>query len=284
MAQVNDDYPKKSNPADEMAKAAAIAQYESQKETKQEVHDFPTEIIELPSKGLLYPDGHPLSNGKLEMKYMTAKEEDILTNQSFIKQGVVLDKLFKSLIVTKVPYDDLFVGDKNAIMVAARVLGYGKLYDAKVTTPSGNEQDISIDLTDLKEKEIDWDVIKKGETEYDYELPASKRKVKVQLVNGHIQKKIDAENKGLQKLGKDASATTLLKHIITEVDGDRETGTIRKFVDNMLAIDARGVRNFLKELTPDMDLSVYVVDEATLEPFRTSFAIGLDFFWPDAEL
>lgn len=283
MAQVNDDYPKKTDAEKQMI-ATAIAEHESKATTKEEVHDFPTEIVELPSKGLLYPEGHPLSDGKIEMKYMTAKEEDILTNQSFIKQGVVLDKLFKSLIVTKVAYDDLFVGDKNAIMVAARILGYGKTYDAKVTTPSGNEQEVSIDLTDLKEKEIDWDVLKKGVTEYDFELPASKRTVKVRLIDGHIQKKIDAENKGLQKLGKDASATTLLKHIITEVDGDTETGTIRKFVDNMLAIDARAVRKFLRELTPDMDLTVYVVDEATLEPFRSAFTIGLDFFWPDAEI
>ena len=62
---------------------------------------FPTEVIELPSKGLLYPESNPLSSGKLEMKYMTAKEEDILSNQSYIQKGTVLDKLLESLITTK---------------------------------------------------------------------------------------------------------------------------------------------------------------------------------------
>ena len=89
---------------------------------------LPTETIELPSKGLLYTSDNLLSSGTIEMKYMTAKEEDILTNQSYIQSGTVLDKLLQSLIVTKISYDDLLIGDKNAIMIAARILGYGKDY------------------------------------------------------------------------------------------------------------------------------------------------------------
>ena len=89
---------------------------------------LPTEIVELPSKGLIYSKDNPLSSGKIEMKYMTAKEEDILSNQSYIQKGTVLDKLVQSLIVSEVDYDDMIVGDKNAIMIAARVLGYGKEY------------------------------------------------------------------------------------------------------------------------------------------------------------
>ena len=90
---------------------------------------FPTEIVELPSKGLIYPKDNPLSSGKVEMKYMTAKEEDILTNQNYITKGIVLDKLIESLLVTKVNYNDLINGDKNALLIASRVLGYGKDYE-----------------------------------------------------------------------------------------------------------------------------------------------------------
>jgi hypothetical protein len=219
------------------------------------------------------------------MKYMTAREEDILTNQSYIKQGVVLDKLFKSLIVTDVPYDDIFVGDKNAIMIAARVLGYGKIYDTKVTTPSGTEQEVSIDLTELTEKEIDWGLIQQGKNEFTFELPASKRTIKLRLLTQGIQNKIDAELKGLLKLGRDASATTLLKHVVIELDGDTDTVKIRNFIDReMLAIDSRAIRQFLKSVTPDVDLTVWLTDEATMEPFRSSFTIGLDFFWPDVKI
>jgi len=108
---------------------------------------FPTEIVELPSKGLLYPEGHPLSKGTVEIKYMTAKEEDILTNLNYIKQGVVIDKLLQSLVVTKFDWEDLLIGDKNAIMVAARVLGYGKDYSFKYTNSNGQEVEATVDLS-----------------------------------------------------------------------------------------------------------------------------------------
>ena len=90
--------------------------------------NFPTETIELPSKGLLYPKENPLSKGTIELRYMTAAHEDILTNQSYIQKGIVLDKLMQALIVSTINYGDLIVGDKNAIMVASRILGYGKYY------------------------------------------------------------------------------------------------------------------------------------------------------------
>jgi hypothetical protein len=115
---------------------------------------FPTEMVELPSKGLIYPKDNPLSSGTIEMKYMTAKEEDILTNQNYIKQGIVLEKLLKSLIVSKIDYDDLIVGDKNMVMVAARILGYGKDYSFKFKNElTGKEEEYTADLTELKDNE-----------------------------------------------------------------------------------------------------------------------------------
>ena len=117
---------------------------------------FPTEIVELPSKGLLYPEGHPLASGKVEMKYMTAREEDILTNQNYIKQGIVIDKLLQSMLITKFDYSDLLIGDKDAIMLAARILGYGKDYSFSYYPEySDNEEIITVDLTLLNEKLID---------------------------------------------------------------------------------------------------------------------------------
>src|SRR6056300_2024886 len=119
-------------------------------ETKQlRDYKFPTEVIELPSKGLVYPKDNPLSSGKVEMKYMTAKEEDILTTQSYIKDGSVLDRLFQSLIISNgegqpIKYVDLVTGDKNAIMIAARILGYGKDYEVEITDP----------FTNTKQKEV----------------------------------------------------------------------------------------------------------------------------------
>ena len=134
---------------------------------------LPTEQVELPSKGLVYPKDNPLSSGVVEIKYMTAKEEDILTNQNYIKDGTVIDKLLKSLIVSKINYNDLIVGDKNAIMVAARILGYGKDY-----TFSYEGEVITVDLNELHLRFIDEDkLIEKNANQFSFTLPHSKYEI-----------------------------------------------------------------------------------------------------------
>jgi hypothetical protein len=283
---VNEDYPKTNKPmSDNQLKKIAEAQYKAEQKSETDTKSYPTEIVELPSKGKFYPEGHPLSTGKIEMKYMTAKEEDILTNQSYIKNGVVLDKLFKALIVTPVNYNDVLLGDKNAIMVAARVLGYGKDYEISVTDDEGNKQKTVVDLTQLNDKELDWDRFDKDGA-FEFQLPVSKRKVTVCHLTHGIQRKIDAELKGLKKLKKEsADLTTRLKYQITSVDGDDSNAVIRKFVDNeLLAIDSRALRKFIDNITPDIDLKIDCLSEETGEPFRSSVNIGLDFFWPDSNL
>ena len=273
--------------SDEQLKAVAIANINTSdvSNISSTITSYPTEIVQLPSKGKLYPEGHPLKSGTIEMKYMTAKEEDILTNQSFINNGVVLDKLFQALIVTPCDYNDLLLGDKNAIMIAARVLGYGKDYPIKVLSPSsGDEIDFVADLTTLEDKEIDWS-IHDGENSFKLDLPASKRTVTVCILTQRVQKKIDAELKGLAKLKKNAATTTMLKHLITSIDEEVEPNKIRKFVDNeLLAIDSRAIRTFIRSITPDIDLSIVIPDGESGDTFRSSLNIGLDFFWPDAEL
>jgi len=284
--RVNEDYPANAKPmSDSQLKKIAEQQYKAEQASETKSKSFPTEIVELPSKGRFYPEGHALSTGKIEMKYMTAKEEDILTNQSYIKNGVVLDKLFKALIVTPVNYNDVLLGDKNAIMVAARVLGYGKDYEISVTDEEGNKQTEVVDLTQLTDKELDWDRFD-TEDAFKFELPVSKRTVTVCHLTHGIQRKIDAELKGLKKLKKEsADLTTRLKYQITSVDGDDSSSTIRKFVDNdLLAIDSRAIRKFIEKITPDINLKVNCLSEETGEPFRSNINIGLDFFWPDVEV
>ena len=147
--------------------------------------NFPTEVIELPSKGLVYPESNPLSSGKIEMKYMTAKEEDILTNQSYIQKGTVLDKLLQALIVSKIDYNDLIIGDKNAIMVAARVLGYGKDYTFEY---GGTEY--TIDLSKIDNKP--FNVPNKGVNEFNYTLPSTNTNITYKILTHGYEQKIQA--------------------------------------------------------------------------------------------
>jgi len=161
---------------------------------------FPTEIVELPSKGLVYPETSPLSSGKIEMKYMTAREEDILTNQAYIQKGIVLDKVLQSLIITKIDYNELIVGDKNAIMVAARVLGYGKDYSFNY-----NGTEYEIDLTKIDNKPFDESLITKGVNEFNYILPTSSTPITYKLLNHGDEEKLKQELDSYKKINKNVS-------------------------------------------------------------------------------
>ena len=236
---------------------------------------LPTEVVELPSKGLIYPEDNPLSSGKVEMKYMTAKEEDILSNQAYIEKGIVIDKLLQSLIVSDINYNDLVIGDKNAIMVAARILGYGKNYSF---TYGGEE--VEIDLTTLENKFIDEKLFTKGKNNFSYTLPATNTEVTFKILTHKDEQNINREIEGLKKISKTDSSTvsTRLKHIITSVGGDAEAKTIREFVDKyMLAQDSRALRNHIQTFQPDIDLSFFPPNSEDRRPLP----IGLNFFWPD---
>lgn len=246
--------------------------------------DFPTEYIDLPSEGYFYPLSSPLSSGRIQLKYMTAREEDILTNQNLIKKGVVLDELLKALIVTpNVKLDDIFVGDKNAIFIAARRLAYGDEYPAKITCPKcGEENEVKINLGELKSKEFDFSKYTKGENAFSFELPVSKKTVVYRLLTHKDEGDIDAELKGLAKISKanTPEMTTRLKYSIVSVDGNSDRGVVKKFVDNMLAKDSMALRRYIRENTPDMDMTFDFTCSACGHNERMAMPLGVDFFWP----
>lgn len=241
---------------------------------------FPTEDVELPSEGLLYPADSPLSSGKVEMKYMTAKEEDILTNQNYIEKGVVIDKLLQALIVDKsIDYNSLLVGDKNALLIAARVLGYGKDYEFSYA----GEKEV-VDLSLLSNKQIDRTLLKDGKNELSFKLPNSGSEITFRLLTHGDEMKIDQEVRGLKKMDKNSSAelSTKLKHMIISVDGNSDNSFIRQFVDNrFLAMDSRAFRKHIQAVQPDVDLKFYPENgpEGGVE-----IPIGINFLWPDARV
>lgn len=238
---------------------------------------FPTEMVDLPSKGVLYPKDSPLASGQVEMKYMTAKEEDILTNQNYIQNGTVVDKLLQSLIVTPINYGDLLVGDKNAILIASRILGYGKDYEFEY---QGVKQ--VVDLSEVKHKQVDESLFKAGENKFSYKMPSTGTVVTFKLLTHADELAIDQEVKGLKKLNKESSAelSTRLKKLITSVEGDENPATIRNFVDNyLLARDSRAFREYIKSIQPDVDLRFYPENGPD---GGVDIPIGVTFLWPDA--
>ena len=251
----------------------------------EEKRQFPTEMISLPSKGHLYSEDSSLSSGEVEVKYMTAREEDILTSSNLIQKGIVLDKLLESLIVTNINLDDLLIGDKNAILLAARVLAYGKEYEFEYVDSSNGESKIdTVDLTSFQPKDVDFKKFTKGVNEHDFTLPNSKKVITFKLVTQGDEKSVEAQLKALIKISKGVSPeiTTRLKQQIVAVEGNRDTATINKFVDNELLSRASfQFRKHLTTITPDVDMTCVVdMDDGTEQ--EITVPVTVQFFWPDS--
>ena len=242
---------------------------------------FPSEIIDLPSEGKLYPKEHPCSNGKIEIKYMTAKEEDILTSQNLIKKGVVIDRLMDSLILTPgVKSDDLILGDKNAVMVASRVLAYGPEYVCDIVNPnSGEIMSHQFNLADCPFKKLPDGIT---ENKFEVTLPISKKKITFKILTGKEEVLINEELKASEKINAEVKPelTTRLRHTIISVDGDDSQATINNFVQNLLARDSMHLRKEIRDVTPDIELSQEIEIEG--ESVKVDIPMTVGFFWPDA--
>lgn len=243
-----------------------------------------SEIITLPSKGLVYSKESALSKGEIEMRYMTAKDEDILTNRSYLEKGITVDKLLQSLIVTKINYDELIDGDKNAILIAARVLGYGKDYEFDYIHPITRQKEKGkIDLSTIKDKEINEELFKDGKNEFEFKPPMTNNVIGFKLLTHGDHKKIDAEIKGLLKINPNSSfeSSTRLKYTIISINGKQDTADIRQYVDkDMLVQEARALRKHIQEIQPDVELKYYPEDTEE----GVDIPIGITFLWPDFKL
>jgi len=242
---------------------------------------YHSEVVDLPSKGKFYPTGHPLASGQVELKYLTAKEEDILTSPNLIQNAIVLDKLMDSIILTKgVTHEDFLLGDLNAVMVASRILGYGKDYPLNVTCPKCNTTtEHNVDLSQLETKDV-------PENDLTVKLPVSGKTIKVRLLTRKIEKDIQKELDSLKKIGTsvEPEATTRLRYLIAEVDGSTDQKVIRETVENMLVRDTKALREFYRSVTPDVKFEAPFVCSTCNEETVLPISIGLNFFWPDARV
>ena len=243
---------------------------------------FPTEIISLPSKGLCYPEGSALSKGEITIKLMTAKEEDILTSTNLIRKGIQLDKLLESIVVEPgVHINDLLVGDKNAILVTSRMLAFGPDYQISVRdNGTGKEVDVTVDLSQIQIKEVDESLLNR-QNEYDFVLPVSKTPIKFKLLTHGDEMMINKDVEASEKITKQGNEITArYRRVIVEVGGNRDLGYISNFVSNqLLAGDSRGLRKYMKQITPDLNLTFeFEHSDGELEALRIPF--GIDFFYP----
>lgn len=247
----------------------------------------PTELVDLPSEGKYYPAGHPLNNKKdLEIRYMTAKEEDILTSKSLLKKGIAIDRMLESLLVDKtIKLDELLLGDKNALILAARKSGYGPRYDTQMQCPKCEAKaKYTFNLDNIKNKEIQEiegvEITSNGT--FLITLPKTQLKVEVKPITGKDEKTIaETQDEKKKSTGAESLLTTQMKLFTVSVNGNNNKQEISKIIDKMPAMDARHLREVYKKLVPDVNMTQLFVCKTCDHEEVVEIPLTTEFFWPN---
>ena len=250
----------------------------------------PTELVDLPSRGEFYAEGHPLRGEEaIEIRHMTAKDEDTLTSKSLLKKGVALDRVLQNIIVNKdININDLLVGDKNSIIVAARISAYGSLYETKVTCPACfTSADHSFDLEDFAVKSADEDleelgIEKNSDGTFSVMLPKTEASVVVRLLNGNDEKVMTSNKERKKKLGvnKEPVLTDTFKQFVVSINSVTDRRQITHFIDNMPAADSRWLRIAYGKLVPNIDATQDFECPSCGYQQEMEVPFTSDFFWP----
>jgi transcription elongation factor Elf1 len=246
----------------------------------------PTEFVELPSQGKFYPESHPL-HGKdsIEIRQMTAKEEDMLTSATLLKKGVALDRVIASLIVDKsINPDSLLVGDRNAIIISTRVSGYGNIYETKVNCPNcGTNQEYSFDLNKANiydgSDAADLGVRTNDDGTFNVTLPRTNVDVQFRLLNGRDEKTFLNGMKSDKKAKSEKNITRQLATIVVSLNGDSSVQAKQYFIDNVPSLDSRHLRLAYRLAAPTIDLTQQFECVECSHEQEMEVPLSADFFW-----
>jgi len=249
---------------------------------------IPTEFVDLPSQGLLYPPDHPLHGADtVEIKHMTAKEEDLLTSEALIRKGLALDRLLQSVLVDKnIKVNDLLVGDKNALLIATRITGYGPRYITNVTCPICNtskEEEIDLNSLSLKELQTPKNAILTEEGTYLISFDELDLKIEVQLLKGSDEQSVGQRRQKRRKLKlPETNITDQLEAIIVSVNNMSEPSIIKQFCNAVPASISRKIRTAYEQLMPDIDLTFNFECDSCNHLGKVGMPLTAEFFWPNS--
>ena len=250
--------------------------------------EIPTELVPLPSNGKIYPAESGLCNKTaVEIKAMTAKEEDILTSRALIKKGTVITHLIKSCLVDKnIDVDEMTAGDRNAVMTALRITGYGSEYKVQVDCPAcGESSKQEFQLTELPIKNLEIHPVAEGANLFEFTLPVTKKKVHFRFLTGKDEQEISimSERKKKQGMQSDNLITTKLQYSIVAIDGISDKGKIGMFIRGMPARDSLAIRRFMDENEPGIEMKSWMDCPHCDTNSEVRLPLGASFFWPDTE-
>ena len=246
----------------------------------------PTEFVQLPSKGRFYPPGHPLHNQEMiEVKQMTAKEEDILTSRSLLKQGVAIDRVLQSIVIDpRIDVSSLLVGDRNAIVVSCRVSGYGSEYTTSITCPSCEaKNDYTFDLNEATiANGVLEGVTQNGDGTFNTVLPKSNLSVDFRLLTGRDEKFLTQGQTTKNKNKADRLITSQLRGILVSVNDNDTAEALNYVANNLPSMDSKYLREVYKSVQPNVDLTQHYQCEECGFQKDMEVPLTADFFWPNS--
>lgn len=248
--------------------------------------EIAVESVPLPSRGVIYSHNSSVYGQEtIDIKPMTAREEDILTSRAYIKNGTVITELIKSCLIDKsIDVDNLISGDRNALMISLRITGYGSDYDVECDCPKCNTKSRqTFNLSELSIKRLEIEPVSEGSNLFEVELPVSKKTVIVKFLTGHDEKEITVLNERKKKLGLqyDTFITDRLSFSIVSINGITDKNKINHFIKEMPARDSLALRKFLDNNEPGVDMSVKMNCPSCHEESDIKLPMGISFFWPD---
>lgn len=250
--------------------------------------EIPVEVVPLPSAGMVYPPNSPLHMCEtVEIKAMTAREEDILTNTAYMKKGTIISELIKSCLVNKnINPNDLLTGDRNALMVAIRITGYTADYDVEVTcNECNNKAQQSFNLGELPIKRLELSPVSPGMNLFEFTLPACKKTIRFKFLTGRDEEEIMSTSVKQKKLGIQAetTVTTSLLYSIVSIDGVDDRSKIANFVRMMPARDSLALRNYIRDHEPGIVMKQEITCPTCSHSEEVNMPIGVSFLWPSAK-
>lgn len=250
--------------------------------------EVPVEQVPLPSRGMTYPaDSAMHGKESVSIRAMTAREEDILTSKALIKKGTVISELLRSCVCdTGFEPEVMLTGDRNALMVALRITGYGVEYRVEVDCPAcGTRSKQEFNLAELPIKRLSLDPVVEGSNLFETVLPVTKKKIEFKFLTGKEEKDINTlqERRKKQGMKTDNLVTTRLTYSIHSIDGITDRNKIQFFIRNMPARDSLFLRRFIDKHEPGIEMKSWMDCPSCLESSEVKLPLGATFFWPDSE-
>jgi len=246
-------------------------------ELSQPNYNSPFDVIPLPSRGKTYRNG----KANIKVSYMTTADENILTSPNLLQSGEFLSILInRKILEPELRYNDLLVGDRNAIMLWLRATGYGEMYPVTLNDENGIPFDTEINLNDLKTKELGAEPDEDGLFSYTFNM--SKANIRFKLLTcgdiDTIEKMIEFDKENDNPINN--TNTYTLEKTIVEVNGSRDRNMIKEFISNIRIKDAKDFTKYINSIESgvDLDITIGTPGGGSIDTF---LPLNIGFFWPD---